>query len=39
MSTLLLEIHCEEIPARFLAPLSAEFAEGLQGWLRDQLKC
>ena len=38
MSRLLLEIHCEEIPARFLAPLSTEFAEGLQAWLRDQLK-
>ena len=26
--TLLLEIHCEEIPARFLAPLTAEFTDG-----------
>ena len=33
--TLLLEIHCEEIPARFLAPLSSEFSEGFQAFARD----
>lgn len=38
MRELLLEIHCEEIPARFLAPLSGEFAQGLQAWLKEQLK-
>ncbi len=37
MSDLLLEIHCEEIPARFLSPLSTEFAEGLLAWLKDNL--
>ena len=30
--TLLLELHCEEIPARFLKPLSAEFAEAFAKW-------
>jgi len=37
MRELLLEIHCEEIPARFLSPLSTEFAEGLQAWIRENL--
>jgi glycyl-tRNA synthetase beta chain len=36
--TLLLEIHCEEIPARFLAPLTAEFTEGVRGFVRDSLQ-
>jgi len=36
--SLLLEIHCEEIPARFLAPLCTEFAEGFQAFVRDALK-
>jgi len=36
--TLLLEIHCEEIPARFLAPLCKEFTEGAQAFIRESLK-
>ena len=36
--SLLLEIHCEEIPARFLQPLSAEFAEGVLAFVREQLQ-
>jgi glycyl-tRNA synthetase beta chain len=36
--SLLLEIHCEEIPARFLAPLCTEFADGVQAFIRDTLK-
>jgi glycyl-tRNA synthetase beta chain len=36
--SLLLEIHCEEIPARFLAPLAAEFKEGIQAFLRENLQ-
>jgi len=36
--SLLLEIHCEEIPARFLAPLCGECADGIQAFLRDTLK-
>ncbi|MDR3672021.1 MAG: glycine--tRNA ligase subunit beta [Holophaga sp.] len=36
--TLLLEIHCEEIPARFLAPLTDEFMEGVRAFIREQLK-
>ena len=36
--TLLLEIHCEEIPARFLAPLCKEFTEGAQAFIREALK-
>jgi glycyl-tRNA synthetase beta chain len=36
--TLLLEIHCEEIPARFLQPLGREFAEGAAAFLKDNLK-
>jgi len=38
MRDLLLELHCEEIPARFLAPLSTEFASALQAWLKDNLQ-
>ncbi len=34
--TLLLELHCEEIPARFLKSLSAEFAEAFQAWATEQ---
>ncbi len=34
--TFLLELHCEEIPARFLRPLSAELAEQLAGFCRDR---
>ena len=30
--TLLLEIHCEEIPARFLKPMSTEFMDGIQAF-------
>lgn len=30
--TLLLELHCEEIPARFLEPLSREFRMAFQSW-------
>lgn len=30
--TLLLELHCEEIPARFLRPLAEEMAEALASW-------
>jgi glycyl-tRNA synthetase beta chain len=38
MNDLLLEIHCEEIPARFLSPLANELAEGLQAWLKAELQ-
>lgn len=34
--TFLLELHCEEIPARFLRPLSAEMAEQLAGFCKDR---
>lgn len=30
--TFLLELHCEEIPARFLEPLNEEFAQAFQSW-------
>ena len=36
--SLLVEIHCEEIPARFLRPLSNEFSDGLLAFLREQLQ-
>jgi len=36
--SLLLEIHCEEIPARFLAPLSEEFSAGVLAFIKDQLQ-
>jgi glycyl-tRNA synthetase beta chain len=36
--SLLLEIHCEEIPARFLAPLALEFTEGVLAFIREQLQ-
>ncbi|BDU69822.1 glycine--tRNA ligase beta subunit [Geothrix oryzae] len=34
--TFLLELHCEEIPARFLAPLTEEFGSAFQAWLNGQ---
>jgi len=34
--TLLLELHCEEIPARFLKSLSGEFAEAFKTWATSQ---
>lgn len=34
--TLLLELHCEEIPARFLKPLSTEFAEAFAKWAESE---
>ena len=34
--TFLLELHCEEIPARFLKPLSEELAGQLAGFCRDR---
>lgn len=34
--TLLLELHCEEIPARFLKSLSGEFAEAFKAWAQEQ---
>ena len=37
-ATLLLEIHCEEIPARFLKPLGTEFSDGAQAFILDTLK-
>jgi glycyl-tRNA synthetase beta chain len=36
--SLLFELHCEEIPARFLEPLAAEFREGLLAFLKDTLQ-
>ena len=37
--TFLLELHCEEIPARFLAPLSEELAIKLNQFVAETLKC
>ncbi|WP_291271020.1 glycine--tRNA ligase subunit beta [Geothrix sp.] len=34
--TFLLELHCEEIPARFLAPLTEDFRSAFQAWLNGQ---
>ncbi|MDR2697167.1 MAG: glycine--tRNA ligase subunit beta [Holophagales bacterium] len=34
--TLLLELHCEEIPARFLKPLSCEFADAFVSFAAEQ---
>jgi len=34
--TLLLELHCEEIPARFLMPLSQEFSDAFASFAREQ---
>jgi len=34
--TLLLELHCEEIPARFLKSLSGEFANAFKVWATEQ---
>jgi len=36
--TLLLELHCEEIPARFLQPLGQEFSAGIKAFLLDSLR-
>ena len=38
LRSLLLEIHCEEIPARFLQPLSDEFAGGVLAFIKEQLQ-
>jgi len=38
LRSLLLEIHCEEIPARFLRPLSDELADGLLAFIKEQLQ-
>lgn len=32
----LLELHCEEIPARFLGPLASELGSALSAWAREQ---
>jgi glycyl-tRNA synthetase beta chain len=32
----LLELHCEEIPARFLTPLTEEFAAAFTAWAKGQ---
>jgi len=34
--TFLLELHCEEIPARFLKPLTEEFEGKLFAWLQER---
>ena len=34
--TFLLELHCEEIPARFLTPLTEEFARAFAAWVQSQ---
>jgi glycyl-tRNA synthetase beta chain len=34
--TFLLELHCEEIPARFLAPLTEEFGTAFSDWAKGQ---
>jgi glycyl-tRNA synthetase beta chain len=34
--TFLLELHCEEIPARFLKPLTEEFAAAFRAWAQAQ---
>jgi glycyl-tRNA synthetase beta chain len=34
--TFLLELHCEEIPARFLKPLTEEFEAKLFAWLQER---
>lgn len=34
--TFLLELHCEEIPARFLAPLTDEFGKAFSAWVSGQ---
>ena len=37
--TFLLELHCEEIPARFLAPLAGDFYTKLLSWaVRSNLR-
>ena len=36
--TFLLELHCEEIPARFLAPLSEELARKLNHFVAEKLE-
>jgi glycyl-tRNA synthetase beta chain len=35
-ATFLLELHCEEIPARFLKPLSEDFSSRLRHWGSEQ---
>ena len=35
--TFLLELHCEEIPARFLEPLSEEFRQGISSLIATEL--
>nr|WP_275976019.1 glycine--tRNA ligase subunit beta [Geothrix oryzisoli] len=32
----MLELHCEEIPARFLQPLADEFSTALSAWIQGQ---
>jgi glycyl-tRNA synthetase beta chain len=32
----LLELHCEEIPARFLTPLTEEFSTAFSAWAKNQ---
>jgi len=34
--TFLLELHCEEIPARFLKPLTEEFSASFSTWAKNQ---
>ncbi len=34
--TFLLELHCEEIPARFLEPLTEEFSAAFSTWAKNQ---
>ncbi len=34
--TFLLELHCEEIPARFLTPLTSEFSTAFAAWAKAQ---
>lgn len=34
--TFLLELHCEEIPARFLGPLTEDFSSAFRAWLSGQ---
>jgi len=36
MKTLLLELHCEEIPARFLKPLTQDFAAAFTKWAEGE---
>ncbi|HJW08273.1 MAG TPA: glycine--tRNA ligase subunit beta, partial [Holophagaceae bacterium] len=36
LKTFLLELHCEEVPARFLSPLTEDLRTALAGWLEGQ---